>query len=125
MILLLDAHVVLWAVGDPSRLTEAARGAIESPQNDVVVSAASIWELEIKRALGKLTIEVELLAELERIGIGVLPITAADATTAAWLPVHHRDPFDRMLIAQAQRLGAVVATRDTSFRRYDVDVLIS
>jgi len=123
VILLLDAHVVLWAVSDPSRLPATARGAIESPQNDVVVSASSIWELEIKRALGKLRIEVELLAELERVGFDVLPITAADATAAARLPLHHRDPFDRMLIAQAQRLGAVVATRDPAFADYEVDVL--
>lgn len=123
MILLLDAHVVLWAVSDPSRLPATARRAIESPQNDVVVSASSIWELEIKRALGKLRIEVELLGELERVGFDVLPITAADATAAARLPLHHRDPFDRMLIAQAQRLGAVVTSRDRAFDAYDVEVL--
>jgi PIN domain nuclease of toxin-antitoxin system len=123
VILLLDAHVVLWAVSDPSRLPATARGAIESPQNDVVVSASSIWELEIKRALGKLRIEVELLAELERVGFDVLPITAADATAAARLPLHHRDPFDRMLIAQAQRLGAVLMSRDRAFDVYDVELL--
>jgi len=123
MILLLDAHVVLWAVSDPSRLPATARGAIESPLNDVVVSVGSIWELEIKRALGKLRIEVELLAELERVGFDVLAISAADATAAARLPLHHRDPFDRMLVAQAQRLGAVVATRDPAFAHYEVDVL--
>ena len=123
MILLLDAHVVLWAMSDPSRLPATARGAIESPQNDVVVSAASIWELEIKRALGKLDIEAELLAELERVGIDVLPITAADATAAARLPLHHRDPFDRMLIAQAQRLDAIIVSRDQALDAYDVRVL--
>jgi PIN domain nuclease of toxin-antitoxin system len=123
MILLLDAHVVLWALSDPSRLPATARGAIESPQTEVLVSAASIWELELKRALGKLHIEVELLAELERVGIDVVPITDADATAAARLPKHHRDPFDRVLIAQAQRLGAVVATRDPAFADYEVDAL--
>lgn len=123
MIILLDAHVVVWAVSDPKRVPATARGAIESPQNEVVVSACSIWELEIKRALGKLRIDVELLAELERVGFDVLPITAVDATTAARLPLHHRDPFDRMLVAQAQRLGAVVATRDPAFADYEVDVL--
>ena len=123
MILLLDAHVVLWAVSDPSRLPATARGAIESPQNDVVVSASSIWELEIKRALSKLRIEVELLAELERVGFDVLPITAGDATAAARLPLHHRDPFDRMLIAQAQRLGAIVVTRDRALSAYEIDLL--
>ena len=123
MILLLDAHAVLWTVSEPGSLEAAARSAIESPSNDVVVSAGSVWELEIKRALGKIRIEVDLLAELERVGIDVLPITAADATSAARLPQHHRDPFDRMLVAQARRLGAVVVTRDVMFERYEVDVL--
>lgn len=123
MILLLDAHVLLWAVSDPARLAATARGAIEGPRNDVVVSASTIWELEIKRALGKLHIEVELLVELERVGFDVLSVTAVDATTAARLPLYHRDPVDRMLIAQAQRLGAVVATRDPAFAEYEVDIL--
>lgn len=123
MILLLDAHVVLWAVSEPEALAAAARTAIESPSNDVVVSAGSIWELEIKRALGKLRVEVELLQELERVGFGVLPITAADAISAARLALHHRDPFDRMLVAQAGRLGAVVVTRDSMFSRYEIEIL--
>ncbi|MEW5990811.1 MAG: type II toxin-antitoxin system VapC family toxin [Chloroflexota bacterium] len=123
MILLLDAHVVLWAVSEPEALAAAARTAIESPSNDVVVSAGSIWELEIKRALGKLRVEVELLQELERVGFSVLPITAADAISAARLAAHHRDPFDRMLVAQASRLGAVVVTRDSMFSRYEIEIL--
>lgn len=123
MILLLDAHVVLWAVSEPEALAGAARVAIESPSNDVVVSAGSIWELEIKRALGKLRVEVELLPELERVGFAILPITAADAISAARLEMHHRDPFDRMLIAQASRLGAIVVTRDSMFSRYEIEIL--
>ena len=123
MILLLDAHAVLWALSDPDRLLPTARSAIESQQNDVVVSASSIWELEIKRALGKLQFDGELLVELERVGFDVISVTAVDATTAARLPLHHRDPFDRMLVAQAQRLTAIVATRDPAFGAYEVDVL--
>lgn len=123
MILLLDAHVVLWAVSEPEALAAAARSAIESPSNDVVVSAGSIWELEIKRALGKLRVEVDLPPELERVGFGVLPITAADAISAARLALHHRDPFDRMLVAQAGRLGAVLVTRDSVFSRYEIEIL--
>lgn len=123
MILLLDAHAILWAVSEPKSLAVDARSAIESPANDVVVSAGSIWELEIKQALGKIKIENDLLEELERVGFDVLAITAADATSAARLPLHHRDPFDRMLIAQARRLGAVVVTRDAMFDRYEVDIL--
>ena len=123
MILLLDAHAILWAVSEPKSLAVDARSAIESAANDVVVSAGSIWELEIKQALGKIKLENDLLEELERVGFDMLAITAADATSAARLPLHHRDPFDRMLIAQARRLGAVVVTRDAMFDRYEVDIL--
>ena len=123
MILLLDAHALLWAVSEPGSLAVGARSAIESPSNDVVVSAGSIWELEIKQAIGKIKIEIDLVEELERVGFDILAITAADATSAARLPLHHRDPFDRMLIAQARRLGAVVVTRDAMFDRYEVDIL--
>lgn len=123
MILLLDANALLWALTEPEVLPPATRDEVESAANDVLTSVASIWELEIKRASGKLRLDVELLPELDRAGIGVLPITAADATAAARLPVHHRDPFDRMLVAQAQRLDAVVVTRDGVFERYGVEVL--
>ncbi len=123
MILLLDAHAILWAVSDPGSLASDARSAIESPSNDVVVSAGSIWELEIKKAIGKIKIEIDLVEELERVGFDILAISAVDATSAARLPLHHRDPFDRMLIAQARRLGAVVVTRDAMLSRYEVDIL--
>ena len=123
MILLLDAHVVLWTVAEPSQLAPEARRAIEDPANDVIVSAASTWELEIKRASGRLRFDVDLIAELARLGIAVVPITADDAIDAGRLPLHHRDPFDRMLIAQTRRLGAVVVTRDPAFDRYEVDRL--
>jgi PIN domain nuclease of toxin-antitoxin system len=123
MILLLDAHVVLWALADPESLDPDARAAIVEPANDALVSASSVWELEIKRALGKLRLGPDLLGDLERVRFGVLPITAADAVTAARLPAHHRDPFDRMLVAQATRLAAAVVTRDAAFSAYEVDVL--
>ncbi len=123
MILLLDAHAILWALSEPGSLAADARGAIESPNNDVVVSVGSIWELEIKQALGKLRIEFDLVDGMERAGFDILGISAADASSAARLPLHHRDPFDRMLIAQALRLGAVVVTRDEMFSRYELDIL--
>ena len=123
MILLLDAHAVLWALVEPQTIATSTRESIESPANDVVVSAASIWELEIKRAIGKIEIDVDLVAGLERAAATIVPITGADAIRAARLPMHHRDPFDRMLVAQAQRLGAVLVTRDPAFARYDVEVI--
>jgi PIN domain nuclease of toxin-antitoxin system len=123
VILLLDAHALLWALATPEVLPAATRADLESPGNDVLVSAASIWELEIKRARGKLTYELDLVPELERVAMNVISITAADATNAARLPMHHRDPFDRMLVAQTHRLDAVLVTRDSIFGRYGVETL--
>ena len=123
MILLLDAHVFLWWLSEPERLDIAAKAAIDDPANDTLVSAASVWELEIKRASGKLTLGADLLVELERQQLEVIPILARDATQAAHLPAHHRDPFDRMLVAQAQRLEATIVSRDRAFDAYDVERL--
>lgn len=123
MILLVDAHALLWSIAADSRLGEPARRSIQDPANDVLASAASIWELEAKRAAGRLDAPDDILDILERSNIGTLPVTGADAVAAARLPLHHKDPFDRMLIAQAQRLDAVVVTRDRAFAAYDVNVL--
>jgi PIN domain nuclease of toxin-antitoxin system len=123
VILLLDAHVVLWALADPESLAPEARAAIAEPGNEVLVSVGSVWELEIKQAAGKLRLGADLLADMDRARFGVLSITAIDAVAAARLPLHHRDPFDRMLIAQAARLDAAVVTRDAAFTAYEVEVL--
>lgn len=87
----------------------------------MLVSAATVWEIEIKRALGKLEAPSGLVAALEPAGFGSLPIIGADAEVAGNLPRHHGDPFDRMLVAQATRLDAVVVSRDGIFRRYGVE----
>lgn len=123
MILLLDAHAVLWWLADDPALDPVARSAIADPTNDVLVSAASIWEIEIKRALGKLVAPAGLVRTIDAAGFDVLPITGQDAETAGSLPAHHRDPFDRMLVAQADRVGAFVVSRDTAFLAYGTDVL--
>ncbi len=123
MILLLDAHALLWWLADDAALNEGARDAIANPINDVLVSAATIWEIEIKRTLGKLSAPGGLVDALEAVGFGSLPITSSDAERAARLPAHHRDPFDRMLVAQAQRLEATIVTRDPSFDAYEVGIL--
>ncbi len=125
MILLLDAHALLWWMTDSPTLSTAARQAIAAPANDVVVSAATIWELAIKRALGKLPVPGDVPAALERAGFGALAITGADAESAAALEAHHRDPFDRMLIAQALRLDAVIVSRDRAFAAYRVPQLLA
>ena len=123
MILLVDAHALLWWLDDRSTLAAAARAAIVDPANDVLVSAATCWELGIKRALGKLMMTSDIPGAIEQAGFSGLPITLEDATAAAALPLHHRDPFDRMLIAQALRLDAVIVSRDRAFAAYDAHVL--
>ena len=124
MILLVDAHALLWALSaGTSPLSRAGRAALEDPQNDVLVSAATVWEIAIKEAAGRLDAPNELLETIEATLFDVLPISGADAIAAARLPRIHADPFDRMVIAQAQRLDAVVVTRDRAFADYDVKVL--
>ena len=123
MILLLDAHALLWWLTDDRRLSDAARRSIAESANVALASAASIWELEIKRAVGKLQAPDDLLELLESEAFDCLPIHGDDAITAARLPLHHRDPFDRMILAQAVRLEAVVVSRDQIFNAYDVPVL--
>lgn len=123
MILLLDAHALLWWLDDNPELAAQARDSIADPLNDVFVSSATAWEIEIKRALGKLQAPMELVDALEPAGLGGLPITLRDAESAARLPGHHRDPFDRMLVAQAQRLDAILVTRDEIFARYGMEIL--
>ncbi len=123
MILLLDAHTVLWWLADDSELDAEASRSIADPSNAVLVSAATVWEIEVKRAAGRLEAPGELLEVLERSGIETLPVTAPDAVRAARLPMHHGDPFDRMLVAQAQRLDALVVSRDQALYAYDIEVL--
>ncbi len=109
--ILLDTHVLLWAVAEPHKLPSAARKRIEA--GDVFVSAASIWEVSIKAALGKLAADPgELLAEIEPAGFSLLPITGDHAAAVASLPAIHADPFDRMLIAQAKAEPLLLLTND-------------
>jgi PIN domain nuclease of toxin-antitoxin system len=123
MILLLDAHAVLWALAGGRELRPDTRSALEDPSNEVLVSAGTVWEIEIKRAAGRLEAPDDLLEALDATGFSALPITAADARNAARLPRHHGDPFDRMLVAQAERLDALIVTRDVALGAYDVELL--
>jgi len=124
--LLLDTHVLLWALGDPARLAPAVARAIANPDNEVVVSAASALEIAIKQSLGKLQLpapaEQWLPRAVEQTGIGWLPVTHEDALAVRGLPWHHRDPFDRLLVAQV-RLGYTLVTHDRSLEAYQVSVL--
>jgi PIN domain nuclease of toxin-antitoxin system len=122
MNLLLDSHVALWWLGDDSALGQVAARAIELA--DVVyVSVVTPWELGIKRAAGKLELDVGLSAELVRVGFKMLPISAEHAERAPSLPMHHRDPFDRMLIAQAELESLAIVTADDALGQYGHDLI--
>ena len=123
MNLLLDTCTLLWWVGGDTVTAEAAE-AIADPGNDVWVSVASIWEISIKRSIGKLTVRGDLDAAVDE-DFEHLPISAAHARLAGRLPRHHRDPFDRMLVAQAQAQGLTLVTRDRAIRKYDASFLAS
>ena len=116
MRLLADTHVVFWATMERARLSQAARMALESEQNEVFVSVASAWEIAIKVGLGKWPEARDLLLDFERhmveAGFEVLPIIVAHARTAGLMGAAHRDPFDRILAAQATMEGLVLVTAD-------------
>ena len=123
MRLLLDTHALLWWLADDPALSEPALAAIRTPETEVAVSAASAWEIAIKKALGKLDAPDDLLAQLEHHRFGCLAITAAHALLAGALPPHHHDPFDRMLVAQARAENLVLVTRDSRLALYGVPTL--
>ena len=120
MRLLLDSHTLLWSLSDVPRLGEVAREAIRSPGNEVFVSAVSMWELGAKRRKGQLNAPGDLVSIVERRGFTPLPLSLFHAEQATNLPMHHRDPFDRMLVAQAQAEGLTIVTADAALRRYGV-----
>lgn len=122
MRLLLDTNAFLWWVGDDARLGPVARSLISNPENVVFVSAATAWEISIKHSKGKLPF-VDSAALVDANEFERLSIEIDHGVTAGGLPPHHRDPFDRVLIAQAQRESLVVVTEDAAFARYDVDTV--
>ena len=126
MKLLLDSHAYLWWLLDDRRLPGPARTAIADPESLLHVSAATIWELSIKAALGRLELRgCDLVAEIAANGFVELPLRAAHARAAGALPRHHDDPFDRALIAQALAHGLTCVTRDPVFTTYGVRTLWS
>lgn len=123
MILLLDTHAFLWWLDDPNLLAESARNAVADGKNLVYVSAAVAWEIAIKRSLGKLHAPEDLEAAMAANRFLPLPVTIPHALAVATLPDHHRDPFDRLLIAQARLEGLQLVSRDPFMKLYDVPLL--
>jgi len=122
--LLLDSHVFVWWLQDSPRLAASLRAAIAAPRETVFVSAATIWELALKISIGRLRImeagEASLDSYIDACGFTELPVRARHAAAAARLPPHHHDPFDRLLIAQANIENMTLATVDKAMARYEV-----
>ncbi|MBN1426221.1 type II toxin-antitoxin system VapC family toxin [Candidatus Fermentibacteria bacterium] len=123
MNLLLDTHILLWWLADSPELDQAPKEAIGDRENVVFISAASLWEIMIKKALGKLDLPDEFEAVVSQEPFLHLEVSAAHAFMVGRLPPHHRDPFDRMLIAQALVEGLTLVTADPFIRKYEVPVL--
>jgi len=122
--LLVDSQILIWAVDEPSRLSLTAATALQDPANELLLSAATIWEIAIKIGLNKLSLTLPLRPWMQQaiadLGLSVLPITIEYAEVQAGLPYHHRDPFDRLIVAQALTEAAPVVGSDPSFDLYGV-----
>jgi PIN domain nuclease of toxin-antitoxin system len=121
--LLLDSHVFLWWAHQPDLLPGALHEMLASPENQIVVSMATAWELTIKQSLGKLMVPGNMSEALQQNDIRLLPIDLAHIEAIRQLPMHHGDPFDRLLIAQARIENLTIVSRDRWFDAYDVDLL--
>ncbi len=127
MHLLLDTHTFLWYIAGDEQTSPKARELITDVENDVLLSVASLWEIAIKASIGKLTLskpfEALMPEQIELNSIEVVPISLDELTTVSQLPFHHRDPFDRLLIAQALERSIPVVGVDSRFEDYGVELL--
>lgn len=123
--LLVDTHVLLWWLADDGKLKNHARAVLAAPENLVFVSAASLWELRIKEGLGKVDLPADFEKELDAQSFEYLSVTAAHAHALRGLPLHHRDPFDRMLVAQATLEGLTIVSHDDALRAYGVPLIFT
>jgi len=124
---LLDSHAFLWATTDDARLSETARNLLRAPEHDLFLSAASAYELAWKAGSGALVLPSEptrwIETRMQAFGVRALPVTWEHAAAAARLPPIHRDPWDRILVAQARAEGVALLTIDARIRRYDVETI--
>lgn len=128
MRILLDTHVALWAISDSPKLSAAVRRLILSPDNEIYVSAASIWEIAIKHGLNRSNMPLsgeEAKNYFQEAGYLLLPVTADHAAAIDTLPPHHADPFDRMLVAQALLEPLRLLTHDSTLARYGGTILLT
>ena len=126
MRLLLDTHAFLWFASGDRRLSRRARAAMETEGAELYISAASVWEMAIKASLGRLTLPAPVdsyMTEKIAEGYRMTAVTGAQAAAVQQMPFHHRDPFDRLLVAQARAEGYPIVTRDRVFRKYGIDVI--
>lgn len=127
MRLLVDAHTFIWAVDDPSKLGPQAATALQDPGNDLLLSAGTIWEIAIKVGLGKLSLSMPYRQRMNQaitdLGMTVLPITVEYADVQGNLPKYHGDPFDRLLVAQAQVENMALVSADPGFDPYGINRL--
>ena len=127
MSILIDTHVFLWAAGIGGRLSESSKALLDDPAQPIFFSAASAWEIAIKWSKDRLTLPAQPAEVIDNVvsaaGMSQLSITLRDASAVATLPFHHKDPFDRLLVAQARFHGLRLMTADPMLERYDVDVI--
>ena len=123
MRILVDTHIFLWWDRHLRRVQRPLRMAIEDEANDIFLSAASVWEIAIKRALGKLRFARSIVEAAAELGFEVLPVSGVHAEHAGVLPRHHNDPFDRLIIGQAYLEGMVLGTQDPVMRAYGITTL--
>ena len=122
MNLLLDTCVLLWWLDDPDLLSKEALTAIKEPDNEIIVSVVSVWEIAIKKALGKLETPENLKELVVDSGFALRPVNYEHAWQVKDLPSHHRDPFDRLLISQAKTESLMLVTRDSWLKAYNISI---
>ena len=120
---LLDTHSLLWTIFEPDKLTIKAQEIISDRHNIICVSLISLWEISIKKNIGRLDLPQNFLEVVENGEFEMLPLTTAQIQQYQELPLHHRDPFDRMLIVQARQQKLTLITRDSEIPKYDVKIV--
>ncbi len=120
---LLDTHSLLWTIFEPNKLSTEAQAIISDQDNIICVSLISLWEISIKQNIGRLDIPEEFFEVVSKGGFEMLSLTIPQIKQYQTLPLHHRDPFDRILIVQAQQQKLILITRDSEISKYDLEIV--